>query len=63
MENPQLQPTIWENNPKLKTLLLILVVVFFLCGIGLVIFQQWSNSYREKIYEETVNGLPKHQVK
>ena len=60
---PQQEPTIWEQNPKLKMLLLILIGVFLLSGIGLVIFQQWSTSYRQKVYEETQSGLPTHQVK
>ncbi|HYV33585.1 MAG TPA: hypothetical protein VE973_01945 [Candidatus Limnocylindria bacterium] len=58
---PTIQPTIWETNPKLKTLLLVLIVVCFLSGIGLVIFSQWSNNYREQVYEETVSGLPTHK--
>jgi hypothetical protein len=56
------QPTIWESNPRLKTLLLVLIVVFFLSGVGLVVFSQWSTSFRQKVYEETESGLPKHQV-
>lgn len=54
-------PTIWEANPKLKTLLLVLIFVFLASGIGLVIFAQVQAEYRQKIYEETKAGLPKHE--
>lgn len=58
-----LQPNIWETNPTLKTLLLVLIFVFLFSGIGLVVFAQWSGSYRQKVYEETRAALPKHNVK
>ena len=58
----QPKPDIWESNPKLKSLLLLLIVVFLLCGIGLAVFAQVQNNYRQKVYEETKAGLPKHQA-
>ena len=63
MDTLQPQPDIWEQNPKLKSLLLILIFVFLGSGIGLVVFAQWSNNYREQIYEQTKAGLPLHQIK
>ena len=67
MDNLQPQPnmpksTLWEANPKLKGLLLVLIFVFLFSGMGLVVFAQWQSSYRQKIYEETQAGLPRHQV-
>lgn len=53
-------PTIWETNPKLKTLLLVLIFVFLFSGIGLTAFSVWGNNYRQKVYEETKAGLPVH---
>ncbi len=52
----------WETNPKLKMLSLVFIFVFLFSGIALVIFSVWSNQYRQKIYEETQNSLPKHGV-
>lgn len=63
MENFKPQPTIWVANPKLKMLLVVLIVVFLASGIGLVVFAQWSMAYRQQIYEQTQAGLPVHQVK
>ena len=57
-----IMPTIWEQNPKLKMLLLVLIFVFLFSGIGLVVFAQWSNNYREQVYEQTKAGLPKHVI-
>lgn len=54
--------TIWASNPHLKTLLLVLIFVFLFSGIGLVVFAQWSNSFRQQVYEQTQAGLPKHQT-
>ena len=62
IEDLKPQPDIWESNPKLKSLLLVLIVVFLFCGIGLAVFAQVQNGYRQKVYEDTVNGLPKHQT-
>ncbi len=59
---PPQKPTLWEANPKLKTLLLILIFVFLGCGIGLAVFAQWQNQYRQQIYTDTQAGLPKHQI-
>lgn len=56
------QPSIWETNPKLKALLLVLIFVFLFSGIGLVVFAQWGGAYRQKIYDETKAALPKHAV-
>ncbi len=66
MEQMQPQPTrqsVWETNPNLKILLLVLIVVFLFSGIGLVVFSQVQSNNREKVYEETQAGLPKHEVK
>ncbi len=55
------QNSIWVNNPQLKTLLLVLIFVFLGSGIGLVVFAQWQNQYRQQVYNDTQAGLPKHQ--
>ncbi len=62
IEDLKPQPDIWESNPKLKSLLLVLIAVFLISGIGLAVFAQVQNNYRQKVYEDTVNGLPKHQT-
>ncbi|HYV33401.1 MAG TPA: hypothetical protein VE973_00945 [Candidatus Limnocylindria bacterium] len=64
MENLPPQPplTIWETNPKLKSLLVVLIVILLISGIGLQVFSIWSQNYKQKVYEETVNGLPKHKI-
>ncbi len=60
--NPiQEKPSIFLTNPKLKTLLVVLIFVFLFSGFGLLAFSQVQNNYRQKIYEETVAGLPKHE--
>ncbi len=56
-----MNPTIWESNPKLKKLLLVLIVVFLLCGILLAFFSVWQKQYRQEIYYETEGGLPVHK--
>lgn len=62
--NPLIQnQSIWISNPHLKMLLLVLIFVFLGCGIGLAVFAQLQAGYRQKIYEETQAGLPKHVVK
>ena len=65
MENnvqPTIPPTIWESNPKLKILLLILIAVFLFSGMGLTVFAVFQNEYRQKIYYETQAALPVHKV-
>lgn len=57
------KPSIWETNPKLKTLLQILIGVFLASGIGLAIWSQVQSNYRQGLYEKTEAELPKHQVK
>ena len=60
LQQNNLQPTIWETNPKLKALLLVLIFVFLFSGMGLVVFAQWGGAYRDKLYQETQAALPKH---
>lgn len=62
LEPIQPKSDIWQNNPKLKGLLLVLIFVFLFSGIALVIFSVWSNQYRQKIYEETESLLPKRDA-
>lgn len=52
---------IWEANPKLKVLLLVLIFVFLASGIALVVLSQIGQNYRQKLYEQTENSLPKHK--
>jgi|GEM_PF-6764653 len=54
-------PTIWQANPKLKSLLLVLIFVFLISGIGLAVFSFMQNRYRQQLYAETQAGLPKHE--
>jgi hypothetical protein len=56
---PNMPPTIWETNPHLKKLLLVLIFVFLFSGIGLTVFAVWSNQYREQAYEQTQAELQK----
>lgn len=69
MDNNQFQnnqqpvaPSVWATNPHLKMLLLVLIFVLLGCGLFLIVLIQIQNHYRQKIYEEAVAGLPKHQV-
>ena len=52
--------TFWEDNPKLRSLLLVLIAIFLLSGLVLVVLSQMQQSYRNKIYLETEQSLPKH---
>ncbi|MFA5990683.1 MAG: hypothetical protein WC794_00345 [Candidatus Doudnabacteria bacterium] len=63
IDNLEPKPDMWEANPKLKMLSLVFIFVFLFSGIALVVFSVWSNQYRQKIYEETVSSLPKHEVR
>ncbi len=58
----QERQNMWEANPRLKMLSLVFIFIFLFCGIGLVIFSQIQNNYRQKIYQETVDSLPKHEA-
>lgn len=53
----------WETNPKLKKLLIVLIVILVLSGIVLLILAQVQTVYRQKIYEQTESALPKHEVR
>ena len=59
----QPKPTLWEANPNLKALLLVLIFVFLLSGIGLTVFTVWSNRYRQQVYDETQATLQSIQEK
>ncbi len=56
---PSGKPTVWEANPRLKTLLLVLIFVFLASGFFLIILMQAQNQYRQKIYTDTQNALLK----
>lgn len=58
---PQSKPNFWDQNNKLKPLLLVLIFVFLISGIFLVALTVWQHNYRQKIYEETKAGLPVHK--
>lgn len=60
---PFARRTIWMSNPKLKSLLLILMAVFFLSGIALASLSYLQTERRQKLYELTEASLPKHTVK
>ncbi len=62
MDNFDPKPNIWEQNPKLKSLLLVLIVIFLVSGMGLTLFAVWGQQYRQQVYEETEAGLPKHDA-
>lgn len=51
----------WDQNNKLKPLLLVLIFVFLISGIFLVALTVWQNNYRQKVYEETKANLPVHK--
>lgn len=59
---PMEKPSLWATNPRLKMLLVVLIFVFLGCGIFLIVLIQIQNQASQKIYEETVAGLPKHQT-
>jgi|GEM_PF-6345904 len=61
IDNLEPKPNMWEANPRLKMLSLVFIFVFLFSGIGLVILSQVQNNYRQKIYQETVDSLPKHE--
>lgn len=63
IENLEPKPNMWETNPRLKMLSLVFIFVFLFSGIGLVIFSVWSNQYRQQIYNETEQSLPKHEAR
>ncbi|MBI5530355.1 MAG: hypothetical protein HY918_02535 [Candidatus Doudnabacteria bacterium] len=58
----EIKQNLWVANPKLKILLLVFIFIFLFSGVGLVVFAQMQNSYRQQIYQETVDSLPKHQA-
>lgn len=60
---PQIKPSFWVVNRHLKILLLVLIVVFLFSGVALAAMPLMQQQYRQKIYDETVAGLPKHQPK
>jgi len=62
IDNLEPKPNMWETNPRLKMLSLVFIFVFLFSGIGLVIFSVWSNQYRQQIYNETEQSLPKHEA-
>lgn len=51
----------WDQNNKLKPLLLVLIFVFLISGIFLVALTVWQSNYRQKVYEETKANLPVHK--
>lgn len=63
MDELQPKPNIWEQNPRLKNLLLVLIFVFLCSGIGLTLFSVWSNKYRQQAYEETQATLQNIKLK
>ncbi|HVY67721.1 MAG TPA: Gmad2 immunoglobulin-like domain-containing protein, partial [Patescibacteria group bacterium] len=61
-ELPQEAQTVWTKNPRLKTLLGILVFVFIFCGLGLAVFARLQAQYRQRLGEEIKKTLPQHQA-
>lgn len=63
MDNLQAKPTLWQTNPKLKGLLLILIFVFLACGLSLVVLNQIQaySDYQNSLTDKA--PLPQHQVK
>ena len=61
-QNGQQLP-VFTKNPKLKNLILILIVVLLFSGIGLTVFSYQQSIYRQKLYYETEAGLPIHKIK
>lgn len=63
IDNLEPKPDMWETNPRLKMLSLVFIFVFLFSGIALVVLSQVQNNYRQKIYQETISSLPKHEVR
>ncbi|MDE2312457.1 MAG: hypothetical protein KGJ93_05240 [Patescibacteria group bacterium] len=59
---PPEKPSVWATNSHLKTLLLVLIFVFLGSGIFLAVLIQVQNQYRQNLYVQTQNSLPRHQA-
>ena len=56
-----METQIFQTNPKLRGLLLILIFTFALSGIALAVLAQIQTYNREQLYIATEAALPRHQ--
>lgn len=52
---------LFQTNPKLRSLLLILIFTFLSSGIALIVLMQIQAYHRDQIYLATQSALPRHK--